>query len=254
MEGWETVIQYLKTFLNKRIGLPFVVLAILWQPVYNRAYCGAKIDPQRLPYRLEIIKSKRWEPAKNQTDYFVDLDLDGKSEHVLVKTNETFSAGQLNNLLIINSLSDLVVSQLNFEGSIHAGFLDLIGDERKEIFISELLNDSVYVHLYDSRGEEIYSYYLLQREYFNNHKDWVCSLNAIGSFDFNDDGRRDIVALANTSHAYQPRGVYIVDAMTGAIFYRKLGGGSTTEGQLAHIDGDGKYEIVVRSDAAANSD
>ncbi len=131
---------------------------------------------------------------------------------IRMSTNPSISAGDPNNFVIRNPNTQGIAAQINFNGSNELTCLGILGDHQslrswviRFSFIFTPAGDSRQVH-----------FFCLKKEFNNGHV-WFTKATAIGSLDINGDSRGDLVMLVQTGHAYQPCGVYIVDAFTDAI-------------------------------------
>jgi len=112
-----------------------------------------EINPDQLQFRFTTISSishrdeRMFEP--------IDLNMDGKSEVIQID-NIGLNIGEPSFVQILEKPFDKLIVRYDFRGKISlSGVKDYDQDNKQEIFVSELINDTVYVTMFAVQRREI---------------------------------------------------------------------------------------------------
>ena len=121
---------------------------------------------------------------------------------------------------------------------------DLAGDGRDSIFLTTLADNMVHIRAYDMNGK------LLKTFAKPGEKD--CGAQLFGVFDFNNDGKRKLVARMGSGYSGSLRGISVFDVATGKEdrhFRTGTGNGAVCVGDLS---GKGRLQLLASSGSPAN--
>lgn len=85
---------------------------------------------------------------------------------------------------------------------------------------------------------------------YNGRPDSGASAAAL--LDLNNDGKRELLAIANSGYGWKPRAVYCLDWETGKLLWQYNIGPSAGTPIAADINGDGKLEVIFGSYSPGN--
>lgn len=206
-------------------------------------------NPNDLPYKLTLIYEYPF--SEPQTQYLIE-DLDGTGTSLLL----TIAKNNVNSPDFI-TVSDLFTESARFSepfsGVIEVKCFDIDKDGTKEIFVSELIDHSVFLYIYSNKGKLLKKFPVIVGDYSKSDL-WDCSVSPVGMLDGNGDGREDLVLRVQTGHEYQPRGIWIFDYLTGVEIWNYPTGPTINKAILVDLDGDNSKEILLSTNAPNNGD
>jgi len=215
-----------------------------------------RLTSARLTYRFKVIYAA---PRDGRGYHYHDLDGDGKSESIHIDNQENIAIGAPSYLHIADVPFDNVICRFNFKGPIsNAGVGDYDKDGIKELFISEQVQDTVYVHVLKYSNRSIQRTHRFVgavkpvRNVFNQYP-WFCGLTLKALVDWNHDQVLDGVFSINTSYAYQPRGLLIYDFKNRRVLLEHPGGYRGNEFVTGDFNLDGEESILFGTTAPGNA-
>ncbi|MCK5147999.1 hypothetical protein KAR48_14680 [bacterium] len=249
----------LKPIFSKRILLLLTPMFLLsCQTKVNKVFTIDQLQPDKLKYKFVTVKTYSADASKIPQFIAADLDNDGKSEMIEINNNELTKHGSPSFLQLNRFFRETVVRR-NFSGIItFAGITDYDYEGRKEIIISELLNDTVYVHILVYQDGEIKKLHRFiatskpDHQYFPEYE-WFCGVIFNGLVDADEDGYEDLIFSIYTTHAYQPRGVFVYSLHKRKELWSHEGGYQVNHVQLFDINKDGVKDIVFGTNSPGNS-
>ena len=215
----------------------------------NEFQSARSLDPKDLPYKLTVINE--YPVSAPQTQYLIE-DLDGTGTSLLL----TISKNNVNGPDFF-TVSDLFTESVRFSvpfyGAIEVNCFDMDKDGTKEIFVSELIDHSVFLHIYSNKGELLNKFPVIVGDYSKSNL-WDCSVYPVGMIDGNGDGRENLVLRVHTGYEYQPRGIWVFDYLTGNEIWNYPTGPTIDKVILVDLDGDNSKEILLSTNAPDNGD
>ncbi len=205
------------------------------------------INPDNLPYKFEIINKRLF------VSYVIVADLNGDG------ISESLTIAQSENGKNFVTISDYNLTksgpQLNFSGYIHVKCFDIENDGKMEIFISERINNKIIMNIFNHAGTLIKRFPVFKNNNKNlNNETWDCVVKPAGLIDGNNDGIVDLIFIAHTGYAYQPRGIWVFDYQSGNEIWRFETGAVVADIRVSDLNEDGKDEIVMDTEAPGNGE
>lgn len=203
------------------------------------------LDPDKLPFRLESVAS--YDPSV----VLEDLDNDGRYE--ILKTHNDIDpvTGARSSFLQIRSHANLISEQINFPALIwDVRTLDWNDDNQQELAVTLLRHDSLFVSFINIEGRKLFSFFLISgfpRREPEGDLEWDPAITDYHLVDVNHDGRNDLVTVIRTGLARAPRGILIHSLPDGQLLSEKFVGAMILDSYCDDFDGDGVFEILVRS-------
>ncbi len=210
---------------------------------------GDRADPRSYPFTLEV--SRRFPNPVHA----IDLDRDGEDELVYHYVPTRITPTRMEAVVLMTNTGE-VIDQLNYDGAVQTPlFRDVDGDERLELLVPVLRDDSLFVSVASSEGKKLFSFFLIDgkpRLEPEGVLPWDPYVNEFYVTDLDSDGRQELVTIINTRYARLPRGVLIHGLPGGETLGRKIVGAAMGHSILEDIDGDGVPELVVATLATNN--
>lgn len=187
-----------------------------------------KLNPDKLRYRFKtaaLILNDNKRPYES-----IDLNMDGQSEIIQID-NMGLDNDDPTFIQILESPFEKIIARKNFKGLLSlSGITDYDQDKIHEIYISEQINDTLYINILTLKGRNI----IIQHRFAGAMKSetknvvqkwpWHCVLIVEGILDINNDNYLDILFRIDTNNAYQPRGFLAYDIHNKKEIWRKITG------------------------------
>jgi nitrogen-specific signal transduction histidine kinase len=209
----------------------------------------SEIDPDKLPYRLELER-----PLAHNTRA-VDLDGDGRDEHYYIYSPGLHGNSNLQSL-VLHSQTTGVIDQVNFTGHVDKPlFREVDGDGALEILVPVIRNDSLFLTIVDATGRKRYSLFLIDgrpRIEPEGIIPWRGELLDAAVHDFDGDGSSELVTVVSVGYARAPRAVLVHRLHDGARIGQLLVGAKIIQSLIDDFDGDGRPEVFLSAAATNN--
>jgi hypothetical protein len=216
-----------------------VIIIILLPPVINK---------------YELVLLDRGIVEKNGgVCYFEDLDSDGISEETIASPTINGNAS-----FRIQSLDKALWDQWNFRGQYQLNpkiiFSDYDNNGKKEIFLTTLIADSIFLHMVTPEtGEKDKKEIFIDKLDTSKGKNDF-SFGPIKAADFNNDNYNDILIFIFAGFTQQPRKLYVYDIKNDTIYKTPLAGTMIRgEAEIADLNNDGYTEIYGGTPAPNNN-
>ncbi len=211
----------------------------------------SEIDPDKLPYRLELERRLSYNTRA------IDLDGDGRDEFYY---NFTYAPGKSANesieALLLNSQTSGVIDQVNFMGHIEPPlFRDVDGDERLEALVPVTRNDSLFLTIVNADGRKLSSLFLIDgrpRVEPDGIIPWSANFLDAAAHDLDGDGSRELITVVSAGLARMPRGVLVHRLSDGTRLGQAIVGATIHKSIISDFDGDGRPEVFVSTTATNN--
>ena len=221
------------------------------------------IDPEKLPYQAVIQTYPFIDPAVIYSQYFVDLDGDGKDEIIdLTKQPGVYS-------LIIEKDILNIVAQVNWSNPLQPClyFFDADSDFVLETFVVEQLTDSRKITAVTIDEDTVFSFMAITRPSDVTMEEWDANIHIWGLKDLNGDSVTEVIYSVVTGYAKYPRGFYAFDVKNNKQLWKFETGGppniafpqTSSMGILRFkqnpgfdVNDDGIPDIVFGTSAPAN--
>jgi|GEM_PF-2269102 len=181
-----------------------------------------------------------------------DLDGDGKDEFIGHITHGP-EKGQA--IAIINH-EGMIVGQANFASPImRAHFVDYDGDQKLEILVPIVRNDSLFVSIVDRYGQKLKHFFLIDgqpRIEEGEEMEWDAAIRELYQSDLDNDGNDELITLIYTGYSRMPRGVLVNRLETGERIGSYLIGAFPINSHFGDFDGNGLQQLVISTWAPDN--
>ncbi|MCD6115590.1 VCBS repeat-containing protein, partial [bacterium] len=215
----------------------------------------SEIKPDCLPYKFVVTRSLSFN-NESITERFFPINCTENGTDKLLMISCGYEKSFSPNYISIGGLYPQAVKfQKNYYGSTALSVsdknFDVNNDGIKEIFLSELRPDAVYLHIIDSEGRTLHSILCAEKPYGIKGK-WESVVYARAFMDINGDGTSDIIITIETDYGFKPRGIYAFDLKNNKFLWKYNTGFVPTSLLINDINGDSKREIIIGSNAPAN--
>jgi len=208
----------------------------------------SQVNPARLPYGFTKELFSEGESNFN----FIDINGDGIDEVLWVAiSNDTFNL-TMNQAILYNSEKQ-TIDVKSFTGIIYISDkqYDIDNDGYKEIFISEQLGDTLFLHIWSPAEKKMVSNVLACNTHQSDRK-WQCEDKLLGAKDINGDGFAELFIAVVTDFAYQPRYICAYDAVHKNKVWQYDMGGAVANAVIYDYDHDGEDEIICGTSSPDN--
>ena len=235
--------------MTTRAASPWVYWPLLPLAVLFSACQFDPLAPEAHPFILER------QGVNSDGSQFADLDGDGQDEVIDHHVPSGGPAGI--EAVWIRTPEGITIEQVNYRGKLLPfHFLDLNGDQRPEIFVQYIRNDSLFLNVLDARGKELLGFFVAAgqpRHEPTGPLPWDGKITRFFLRDLEADGTLELVAVVVTGFARYPRGVFVFDLPDGRLMGKTLVGTNIhAKSFFGDFDGDGKPEIALGSYATDN--
>jgi len=186
---------------------------------------------------------RSWSTAKTG-----DWDGDGRSDLVVLQDQQLHIFSSEGN---VRKALDLKLSNDTEMGL--SLLADVDGDGVSEAFIRWTSRTNAYLGAFNALGHAVRSFHWPGT--LNVHPTWgtnYTELNALQLSDLDRDGREELLVQVASTWALQPRGLACFDVETGSKEWFFPMAGFVMKVLTGDLDGDGKEEVLVGSNAPAN--
>jgi hypothetical protein len=226
------------------LSLPFAVtIILLLPPVFDR-YRAVLIEKQNVGTRKVI---------------YHDFDHDSISEEIYLATEQP--EGNIFSTVLIHK-NEKVIEQPRLKGNFRPDgpymFGDYDGNGMDEIYIMTFRNDSIFINGIEPVSEnEVLKKVNQKVKYVCNYlldKDGNVDfrMDAVGVFDLNNDGVKEIVFSVITGWSGQPRNIFAFDRANDTIISSPISGTALCEPIKFDLNDDHFYEIMGNTYAVEN--
>jgi len=164
----------------------------------------------------------------------------------------------------IEDINGNVLSRINLnmncriQGTI--SFHDVAGDDKKEIFVPILKNDSLFFYVYTINSATelvLLNHIKIAHGQSRTGKDgqfleWDAGIGETYFIDINNNGKKELISMVRTPFALYPRGVFIHSYPAGEFIDSFTSGAYPGKPYVADFDDDGFYEMVFRNSTPTN--
>ncbi len=184
--------------------------------------------------------------------FFFD-DVDNNQITDIIAIDETNKKLYNERIKIQELISGVNISIKLIDGDINSvRAIDLNNDSKKEIFVSFLINDSLFFKTYDPLNPQLESEKKFIQKITRKKLLWHGSLILEQLHDFNNDGHPDLLFQICAMYDVSPRGAIAYDNFNNKVLWKYFTGSKITDLQLVDINNDGKTEIIFNSNSPCN--
>lgn len=203
------------------------------------------VDSNDFPFKLESVA------AYDPSVILEDLNGDGHYEILKIHNATDAVTGTRSSFLQIRTHANLIVEQVNFPALIwDVRCLDWNRDNKQELVVTLLRNDSLFVSFVATDGRKLFSFFLVNgypRHEPEGELEWDPAITDYHLADVNQDGRNDLVTVIRTGLARAPRGILVHSLPEGQLLAQKLVGAMIMDSYCDDFNNDGVSEVLVRS-------
>jgi len=219
------------------IAIPAI---LLFPPVFDK-------------YKLKLI-SKDQRTSTASTNYFYDLDGDGKLEGI-----EGFGTPQGTLSFQTFSNEDRLIEQYNFPRSYYSRLSNLFFDDVNENNLLEVYgftinNDSVFLNWIEpfNLKNQSYSSRFITTISTARRKTLDIGVKDLLFYDFDGDKQKEIIFSIEVGFNLFPRKIFMYNVDTDSMMISEMLGSNLSYLSVMDIDGDGNPELLSSSTASHN--